>query len=425
MISPAGRTTMDSLPFATTPLRFLASCRGTPSLINITSYPSPIVASLPPLRLKPFPSPSPSRSLLILPPRRTGCRSHGCLHDHSHHHHHDQHHHYHHHHHGHEGGGGELTRAQEVVLRFAKMVGWVNLANFLREHLQLCCCSMGLLLLAAACPYALPTRVVRASQNALIAVAFPLVGISSALDAVVNIAGGKINIHVLMALAAYASIFMGNALEGGLLLAMFNLAHIAEEYFTSRSMIDVKELKDNYPDHALVLEVNDDQPVQFLKLNYKKIPVSDLEVGSFILVRAGEAVPVDGEVFQGASTVTIEHLTGEAKPLERKVGDAIPGGARNLEGMMTIKVSKSWKDSTLSKIVQLTEEGQLNKAKLQRWLDEFGEHYSKVVVALSLGVALLGPFLFKWPFIGSPGALFIVPWGLWLQHHLVHWLLPL
>lgn len=67
------------------------------------------------------------------------------------------------------------------------------------------------------------------------------------------------------------------------------------------------------------------------------------------------------------------------------------------------KVSKSWKDSTLSKIVQLTEEGQLNKAKLQRWLDEFGEHYSKVVVALSLGVALLGPFLFKWPFIGSPG----------------------
>lgn len=62
----------------------------------------------------------------------------------------------------------------------------------------------------------------------------------------------------------------------------------AEEYFTSRSMIDVKELKDNYPDHALVLEVNDDQPVQFSKLNYKKIPVSDLEVGSFILVRAGE-----------------------------------------------------------------------------------------------------------------------------------------
>lgn len=53
--------------------------------------------------------------------------------------------------------------------------------------------------------------------------------------------------------------------------------------------------------------------------------------------------------------------------------------------------------------MQLTEEGQLNKPRLQRWLDEFGEHYSKVVMALSLAVAVLGPFLFKWPFIGSSG----------------------
>jgi cation transport ATPase len=66
-------------------------------------------------------------------------------------------------------------------------------------------------------------------------------------------------------------------------------------------------------------------------------------------------------------------------------------------------VTKSWEDSTLNRIVQLTEEGQLNKPKLQRWLDEFGEHYSKVVVAMSLAVALLGPFLFKWPFFGNSG----------------------
>lgn len=57
----------------------------------------------------------------------------------------------------------------------------------------------------------------------------------------------------------------------------------------------------------------------------------------------------------------------------------------------------------MNKIMQLTEEGQLNKPRLQRWLDEFGEHYSKVVMALSLAVAVLGPFLFKWPFIGSSG----------------------
>ncbi|XP_010927512.2 probable cadmium/zinc-transporting ATPase HMA1, chloroplastic isoform X1 [Elaeis guineensis] len=343
---------------------------------------------------------SPSlRSRRLLPPCCVACKAHGHG-DHDDDHHHHDHHHHHGHGHGH-GGEGELNRAQEGIIRFAKAVGWADLADLLREHLQLCCCSMALLLLASACPYVLPDRAAKSLQNGLIAIAFPLVGVSAALDAVLNLAAGTVNIHVLMALAAFASVFMGNSLEGALLLAMFNLAHIAEEYFTSRSMIDVKELKDNHPDFALLLEVNGDRLPQFSKLNYTKIPVHDLKVGSYILVRAGEAVPVDGEVFQGSSTITTEHLTGETKPLERKVGDSIPGGARNLEGMMIVKATKSWKDSTLNRIVQLTEEGKLNKPKLQRWLDEFGEHYSKVVVALSLVVALSGPFLFKWPFIGN------------------------
>lgn len=100
--------------------------------------------------------------------------------------------------------------------------------------------------------------------------------------------GGKINIHVLMAMAAFASVFMGNILEGGLLLAMFNLAHIAEEYFTSRSMIDVKELKENHPDFAFVLDLENGNNPSFSDLKYHKVPVNDLEVGAYILVKAGE-----------------------------------------------------------------------------------------------------------------------------------------
>ncbi|VAI32908.1 unnamed protein product [Triticum turgidum subsp. durum] len=182
---------------------------------------------------------------------------------------------------------------------------------------------------------------------------------------------------------------------------MFSLAYIAEEYFTRKSMVVVRELKENHPEFALLLETSGDKSTRFSNLSHTKVPVQDLTVGSHILVRAGEAVPIDGEVYQGSSTVTIEHLTGETKPLERTVGDAIPGGARNLEGMMIVQVTKSWEDSTLNRIVQLTEEGKINKPKLQRWLDEFGEHYSRAVVVLSLMVALLGPLLFKWPFFGN------------------------
>ncbi|KAI3921266.1 hypothetical protein MKW92_007361 [Papaver armeniacum] len=279
-----------------------------------------------------------------------------------------------------------------AVVKFAKSIGWADLAGFLRENLQLCCCSVALLLCAAVCPYLAPKSNAKLLQNAFISIAFPLVGVSAGLDAAIDIAAGKVNIHVLTALAAFASLFMGNALEGGLLLAMFNLAHIAEEYFTSRSMVDVKELKDGHPDFALVVEMKGDKLPHFSDLAYKQVPLPDVEVGSYVLVRAGRySVPVDGKVSQGRSTITVEHLTGEAEPVEMKVGDRIPGGARNLDGMMIVKATKTWNESTLNRIVQLTKEAQLNKPKLQ----------SKVVVALSIGIAILGPFLFKWPFIGT------------------------
>ncbi|CAH8344560.1 unnamed protein product [Eruca vesicaria subsp. sativa] len=321
------------------------------------------------------------------------------------HHHHDteqEHHHHNHHHHG--CCSVELkaeSKPQKALFGFAKAIGWVRLASFLREHLHLCCSSAALFIAAAACPYFAPKPYVKSLQNAFMIVGFPLVGVSASLDALMDIAGGKVNIHVLMALAAFASVFMGNALEGGLLLAMFNLAHIAEEFFTSRSMVDVKELKESNPDSALLIEVKNGKVPNISDLSYKSVPVHSVEVGSYILVGTGEIVPVDCEVYQGSATITIEHLTGEVKPLEAKAGDRVPGGARNLDGRMIVKATKAWNESTLNRIVQLTEEAHSNKPKLQRWLDEFGENYSKVVVVLSLAIAFLGPFLFKWPFLST------------------------
>ncbi|RZC11788.1 putative cadmium/zinc-transporting ATPase HMA1, chloroplastic isoform B [Glycine soja] len=355
----------------------------------------------PPISIKPLYSPN----FLILHRHRLRCVAESSNnHHHNHHHDHDHghnHHHHHHHHHSHGIHGADLTGPQKAVIAFAKATRWMDLADILREHLHLCCFSTALFVAAAICPHTLPKPLIKPLQNSLIFVAFPLVGVSASLDALLEISSGKVNIHVLMAMAAFASIFMGNSLEGGLLLAMFNLAHIAEEYFTSRSMVDVRELKENNPDFALVLDTNDDKLPNTFDLAYKRVPVHDVTVGSYILVGAGESVPVDCEVFQGSATITTEHLTGEVKPLEAKVGDRIPGGARNLDGRIIVEVTKTWKESTLSRIVQLTEEAQSNKPKLQRWLDEFGERYSKVVVVLSIAIAVIGPFLFKWPFIST------------------------
>ncbi|CAN1815103.1 Probable cadmium/zinc-transporting ATPase HMA1, chloroplastic [Linum perenne] len=362
-------------------------------------------------RLKSFPS-LPLQNRLVSPNfHRRLCIAEAASHhhhqEHSNHHHQDDHDHRHSHghgHHNHHHHGDELqelTGAQRAVIRFADAVRWTDLASVLREHLQLCCCSAALFVAAAICPHLAPKSVAKPLQNSFMIVGFPLVGVSASLDALIEIAGGKVNIHVLMAMAAFASVFMGNALEGGLLLAMFNLAHIAEEFFTSRSLVDVKDLKENHPDSALVLDVKEGKIPDLSHLSYSSVPVHDIEVGSYVLVGAGEAVPVDCQIFQGTATITIEHLTGEAKPIEAKVGDGIPGGARNLDGRMIVKATKTWNESTLSRIVQLTEEAQQNRPKLQRWLDEFGEQYSKVVVGLSFAVAFLGPLLFKWPFMST------------------------
>ncbi|XP_059456013.1 probable cadmium/zinc-transporting ATPase HMA1, chloroplastic [Corylus avellana] len=381
---------------STTKFRPFPTCTKLPPLNSFKPFSKPAL-QFPIIRFKPlsppFNSPNFRLSQLRCAAKATDHHHHE---DHEHHH---QHHHHHHHHHCDEDD--KLSGPQRALIGFARAVRWTHLADFLREHLQLCCCSAALFLAAAACPYVVPKPAVKPLQNAFMIVAFPLVGVSASLDALTDIVGGKVNIHVLMALAGFASIFMGNSLEGGLLLAMFNLAHIAEEYFTSRAMVDVKELKENYPDFALVLELVDDELPNTSDFTYKKVPVHDVEVGSYILVGAGESVPVDCEVFQGSATITVEHLTGEVKPLETTVGDRIPGGARNLDGRMIVKTRKTWKESTLSRIVQLTEEAQLNKPKLQRWLDEFGDNYSKVVVVLSVAVAVIGPFLFKWPFIST------------------------
>jgi cation transport ATPase len=125
----------------------------------------------------------------------------------------------------------------------------------------------------------------------------------------IDIAGGRVDIYVLRTLATFASVFMGNTLEGGSLLAIFNLAHIAEEYYTKRALGDVKALKESNPEVALVLDAFDSAiSHHFSSMAAKRVLAHDLEVDSYILVRPGEAVPVDG--------------------------DSVPGGARNLDGML-------------------------------------------------------------------------------------------
>eukprot|EP00850_Spirogloea_muscicola_P014894 SM000110S18901 [mRNA] locus=s110:246472:250725:+ [translate_table: standard] len=279
----------------------------------------------------------------------------------------------------------------------ARALRWAALADILRESMRASMVSFALLLVASAAPYGFGSVLADRIQGVLMALAFPLTAVPAVLDALVDLAGGQVNIHVLMALAAVASVCMGNAIEGGLLLAMFSISHSAEDIITERALGDVSDLKDNNPETALLLE-SYSPTLSPERMSYKEVPVQKVATGSFVLVKVGETVPVDGEVCRGRSMVVVEHLTGESRPQQKQVGDPIPGGARNVDGLLVIKAVKTWEDSTVARIMKLTQEARVNRPRLQRWLDTFSNQYSQAVVIVSVAVAVLGPLLFKWPF---------------------------
>ncbi|CAI5945392.1 unnamed protein product [Closterium sp. NIES-64] len=388
------------------------------------------------------------------------CHAHAHSHDHSH-----SHGHHHHHHHC-CPSPTTLNAAQRALLSLFSFLRLAPLADRMRESAPLASLSLALCLAAYAVPLLVPLvvqmqsqpLVVQMLQTGLVAAAFPLTAIPATMDALVDIAGGAVNIHVLMTVAALASAAMGNALEGTLLLAMFSISHIAEHYFTEKALGDLRSLQDNNPSTALLIDPSCLSSVGastaaaasengasggsnssisngssngssssssssssgggdggserreggvvfpgLAALSWSEVPVADVPVGAMVLVKAGEVVPLDGTVRFGRSLVTTEHLTGEAHPVEKLPGNTLPGGSRTIDGFLVVETSRKWSESTVARIMQLTEQARSQKPPLQRWLDKFSEKYSQAVVGLSVGVAVLGPLLFGWPLLSSPG----------------------
>src|SRR5262249_3005571 len=131
--------------------------------------------------------------------------------------------------------------------------------------------------------------------------------------------------------------------------------------------------------------------------------VKDISVGSHILVKAGEVVPLDGRVIDGISSVNLVHLTGESLPVTKKIGDEVPAGARNLEGTLTLQVTHSSSDSTLSRIIQLVTQAHEARPRLQRWFDRLSRSYALTIIGLFVFFALTLPFVLKIPFLGIEG----------------------
>lgn len=234
-------------------------------------------------------------------------------------------------------------------------------------------------------------------SNFFLIIVYFYVGTPALIDTLKDLSKFKINIEVLMTLAAFLSVLIGSQVEGALLLVLFALSHALEHMVTQKTKGALSSLQQIAPTMAIIIDTNGE--------NYQK-SVREITPGTKILIRAGEVIPLDGKVVDGSSFVNLAHLTGESVPIQKTIGDDVQAGSLNTDGTLSVEVTKTSAESTLAKIIQLITQAQAAKPKLQRFLDKFGNIYATTIILTSTAIAIALPFLFNIPFLSHEGSIY-------------------
>lgn len=231
----------------------------------------------------------------------------------------------------------------------------------------------------------------------LLSLIFFLVGVPALIAAIHDVKNFEINIDVLMTIAAFMAILMGSSLEGALLLVLFSLSHAMEDSVSTKAKSALHHLNIIAPKFAFLI----DEEGRFFEKS-----VREIKTGEILVVKNGEIIPLDGKIVKGTSSLNLVHLTGESLPIPKTTGDLVPAGARNLESVLHIEVSRISADSTLAKIIQLITAAQEAKPKLQYFLDRFGKYYASAIIALTFLFAATLPFILSTPYFGMEGSIY-------------------
>ncbi|MCF6335204.1 MAG: cadmium-translocating P-type ATPase [Spirochaetales bacterium] len=214
-----------------------------------------------------------------------------------------------------------------------------------------------------------------------------------------NILKGRIfDENFLMAIATIGAMFIHALPEAAGVMIFFTVGEFFEDLALARSRKSIKALMEIRPDSARILKDGE----------YVDISPEGVKTGSTILVKPGERVPLDGEVISGDSQVDTSALTGESVPRTINKGSVILAGMVLLSGSLTIKTTKTFANSSLSRILELVEDALQKKAKTEKFITTFARYYTPIIVFSALGIALLPPLL-------VPGALF----STWIYRALV------
>lgn len=189
--------------------------------------------------------------------------------------------------------------------------------------------------------------------------------------------------NFLMAVATVGAICLGDFKEGTAVMLFYQIGELFQSYAVGKSRRNISELMDIRPDYANVERDG----------NLEQVDPDEVEVGSVIVVQPGEKVPIDGIIIEGSTTLNTSALTGESLPREAKEGDEIISGCINMSGVLKIRTTKEFGESTVSKILDLVENSSSRKSRSENFISKFARYYTPIVCYSALALALLPPVI--------------------------------
>lgn len=225
------------------------------------------------------------------------------------------------------------------------------------------------------------------AEMILFGLSFLLGGFYKAKEGVIKTIENKaLNVEFLMIIAALGAFVLKNYAEGAILIFIFALSGLLEDYATSKSEKAFTSLLTLAPEEAILEKLGKEHIVK----------VSDLAIGDTVIVKVGSSIPADGVIVYGSTTINESMITGEFVPVDKKIGDTVFSGTLNESAMIKVEVKKSMKDSMVQKIIDFVETAHENKTVSESFIEQFERWYVYVVIALSILTMVVPPLFGIW-----------------------------
>ena len=207
--------------------------------------------------------------------------------------------------------------------------------------------------------------------------------------------------NFLMAVATVGAILLGDYSEGVAVMLFYQIGELFQSYAVGKSRRNISELMDIRPDYA---NIEKDGTLE-------QVDPDEVEIGTIIVVQPGEKVPIDGVITEGTSTLNTSALTGESLPRDAKAGDEVISGCINMTGLLKIRTTKEFGESTVSKILELVENSSSRKSRSENFISKFAKYYTPAVCYGAIALALIPPIVLL--IMGKPSM-----WGDWIYRAL-------